>query len=301
MKKIPLSFFVLLSFFVSINAQVNVSIGAWNIQWLGSPEMRPNVLKNIEQKPEDIARYISESKVDILALSEITFTDNISNQRRNRVLDAAFNIINEKDKMLWKYVLFPKKNQLDRTQLTGIAWNERKVKTVGTPFRLEMSPTDNLFSYWDRWATAVKFQTGGAGKTDLVIVPLHMKSNVGSKTPEQRDGEAAMLMQSLGSIRTRFSDEDIVFIGDTNILKNSETALSKFINAGFKDLNSADTPTVTHGKSPFDRAFIPSQPEFSIAAQDVFKLPNVDKNEFKKLYSDHYMIRFVVRVMNDDD
>src|SRR5271155_2580886 len=45
-----------------------VRLGTWNIEWLGNPGMR----KKAAQKPEDIAKYIMASKVDLLGLNEIT-------------------------------------------------------------------------------------------------------------------------------------------------------------------------------------------------------------------------------------
>lgn len=56
-------------------AQPNIGIGAWNIQWLGNPEQRSGCGKDVRQSAEDLAMYISRSRVDILALEEISDTD----------------------------------------------------------------------------------------------------------------------------------------------------------------------------------------------------------------------------------
>jgi hypothetical protein len=69
---------------------------------------------------------------------------------------------------------------------------------------------------------------------------------------------------------------------------------------GFVDLNSADMGT--NGNAPFDRAFLTrNQPEFADSRMDVFRLNGVSTANFRRLFSDHFMIRFNIRFMNDDD
>jgi predicted extracellular nuclease len=280
-------------------AQDNVSIGAWNIQWLGNSEQRPGQAKKVEQKPEDLATYIADSKVDVLSMEEISDTDDVKATHTNRILDEVFKQLNKTGGNNWKYLLFPKRNQAATTQLTGIAWNEKEVKKIGEPFRIPLKITDKLFSYWDRWATAIKFQAED-GKTDFVVVPLHLKANTSKNADKQRAGETKFLVNALNLIRKQFKDDDIVFIGDTNFKNKSEAA--NITSAGFVDLNSADKSTVAEGKAPFDRAFIPKkQAEFKNAKQDVFKPTEIKNNDFKINYSDHFMVRFLVQVMADDD
>ncbi len=300
MKRIFLLIVVVVSMAVSSAAQPNVSIGAWNIQWLGNADQRSGCGKDVRQTAEDLAMYISRSGVDILALEEIGDTDGNSSSRTNATLDRVMTILNATGGNRWQYLLFAKRNQNQPTQLTGVAWNERKAEKVGNPLRLQMTTSGS--NHWDRWATAIKFKLGN-NKTDIVVIPVHMKANVGSGNHVlQREREAEALMNAMNSVRTHFNDRDIIIIGDTNILNNAESAATKFRNGGFVDLNAADRSTVVDGSAPFDRAFIPqNQSEFSIAAQDVFTLQGVSKNEFKIKLSDHFMVRFVVRVLNDDD
>ncbi len=288
MKKLVLLIVIFLTTTGFSLAQPNISIGAWNIQWLGSPDQRSGCGKDVRQSAEDIALYISGSRVDILALEEIGDTDGEAQNRTNDTLDRAMNILNSTGGNRWKYLPFGKRNQNQTTQLTGVAWNERKVEKIGNPFRLPLTTTAG--NHWDRWATAIKFKLGN-NKTDLVVILVHMKANVGSGNHIlQRESEAQALMNAVNSVRAHFNDQDIVIIGDTNILNNAEGALTKFRNGGFIDLNNADSSTVADGRAPFDRAFIPqNQTEFSIAAMDVFKMNGVTKNEFRVKFSDHYM------------
>lgn len=298
MRRITLLVVIVLATAAFSLAQPNVSIGAWNIQWLGNPDKRSGCGKDVRQTADDIAMYISQSRVDILTLEEIGDTDGSVQTRTNSTLDWVMTILNDTNGNRWKYLLFAKRNQSQTTQLTGVAWNEKTVAQVGSPLRLQMNTTG---SDWDRWATAIKFRFGN-NKTDIVLIPVHLKANVGGNFSVQREREAQALMNAMNSVRTHFNDQDIVILGDTNILTNAEGAITKFRNGGFIDLNAADRATVVDGSAPFDRAFTPqNQPEFSIAAQDVFKLDSATRNEFKIKLSDHFMVRFVVRVINDDD
>lgn len=83
----------------------SVTIGAWNIQWLGTPENR----NGVEQTAEDIARYISESGVSVLALEEISDTDNSAPSHTNRILDRAFEQINSSGGNRWHYICYSRK------------------------------------------------------------------------------------------------------------------------------------------------------------------------------------------------
>lgn len=289
--------------FIALTAPAqNVSVGAWNIQWLGSAGQRPGAAKNIEQRPADLAFYIRESRVDVLSMEEISDTDGQAATRTNRILDRTFRLLNRTNGNRWKYVLFSKKQSNASTQLVGLAWNEKVVRPVGDPFRIPMDVPAGDAS-WDRWATGMKFTTIANNRTDFVVVPLHMKSNVGgaSVTLPQREREAQFLIDALESVRNNFSDQDIVLIGDTNILRRTEPAVSVYTNAGFADLNDLDRATDIRG-APFDRAFVfRSQPEFASSQESVFVPPGIARNDFFVRFSDHYMVRFLIRVMADDD
>jgi hypothetical protein len=80
--------------------------------------------------------------------------------------------------------------------------------------------------------------------------------------------------------------------------------------AGFTDLNSQDVGTTAawgqgYSSAPFDRIFVSSQqPEFAKSSQTVHKTKNGTDNEirdFKKRFSDHYLVSCVIEIGNDDD
>src|SRR5207253_2069183 len=69
-------------------AEPTVRVGAWNIEWLGNPAKR----RNLPQEPDDLARYIRASKVDLLGLNEIT-GDAGGDEPRSETLTKALEAI----------------------------------------------------------------------------------------------------------------------------------------------------------------------------------------------------------------
>lgn len=291
---------------VSLASADEVRLGAWNIEHLGSPERRSPPARNVAQKPEDLARYIAKSRVDVLALEEIGDTDGVATTRRNATLDRTFELLSV-DGASWKYVLLPKKDTTETFQLTGVAWNTARVQLVGEPFRIPVvdDPNDDV-DPWQRHPHGLKF-TAGAGKTDFVVIPLHMKSNVGgAATANQRAKEAQMLVDQLPAIRNHFQDEDLVLLGDANCLKATEPALQSYRDAGLRDLNAADQPTTYRGgqydPAPFDRLLVTDQTELRASRLEVLA-PATDAEhlEHKKKLSDHFLVATTITVGPDDD
>jgi predicted extracellular nuclease len=270
-----------------------VRIGSWNIEHLGK--------RAFGQHPKALAEHIELAAVDVLALQEIYDTDENDATRTNERLDAVFALINEHEGQDWAYTLLPKRQKDETYQLVGVAWNRHKVSKVG-----EFSiPVEYASQYtWNRHPHAVKF-SAGKGKTDFVVIPLHMKSNSDGVDigREARAAEAAALVAKLDKVRQHFDDEqDIIIIGDTNCLDAAEDALSIYSDAGFVDLNAKDAITYRKASyaSPFDRILVPAeQAEFKYTRQYV--LTPTDPQTHLGSLSDHFLVKAAVRVLADDD
>ena len=289
----------------------SVRVGAWNIEHLGFPDSRSGPAEDIAQDPADIADYIKASRVDVLALSEIGDDDGVASTRSNKTLTKAFELLKQQTGNEWKYVLFPKAVANEKTQLTGLAWNTKRARQEGSAYRIPVPRKVGPTSVWDRRPYAVKLSFG-EGKSDVVFIPVHMKSNydgvvVGRK---RRLLEAQALIDDLDRVRGEFQDSDLMVLGDTNILKAEEGAAVAIEEAGFKDVNFLDLPTTWRGAAPFDRFYLSNDPddnkEFRYSRMDVFKeeyLPGKqwEPVDFKKKLSDHFMVRTTIRVLDDDD
>ena len=273
-------------------ADRTIRLGSWNLEHLG--------YRDHGQHPAAIAQHIRLAGVDILVLQEIYNTNRDSGLRSNKVLDRTFNMLNRDYSVNWKYALLPNKKMDDTSQLLAIAWNENVVRR-GKTFRIPVQYLDE--SSWDRHPHAIKFSTG-PGKSDLVVIPLHMKSNYDGEEIglETRKNEARALVRILKDVGSRFADQDIILLGDTNCMHGDELALSIFASAGFIDLNKNDVTTYHKGnfKSPYDRILVPKdQPETKYSYQYVLTPAN-PKRHMKRL-SDHYMIVAAIRILDDDD
>lgn len=148
--------------------------------------------------------------------------------------------------------------------------------------------------------------SAGEGKTDIVLIALHMKADYQGDFARHRQDEARALAAALPAVRSAFNDSDIVLIGDTNCTGTREPAIAAIEQAGSVDLNGGSSETHWRGGS-MDRAFVPrDQPEFvgrdfEVISTGYLKARHLDPQAYKRRYSDHYMIVTSMKVMNDDD
>ena len=307
----------------SVSRAEEFRIGAWNIEWLGFPSMRGRPGKDVQQSPVDLAAYIAEAKLDVLALEEIGVEKNEA-PFTSKPLDKIVDQLKSAHGQTWQYILFPKTDYpkdtedfITRGQHLGIAWRSDRAKLVGEPYAIPVGENEVFGNkFWERRATAVKFSFG-EGKTDVVFIPVHLKSNRNDANPsdatftqKQRQAEVRVFAAQLKTIQDKFKDEDIVFLGDTNFLAVEDETPKILVNAGFKDLNSSEEGTTAawgtgYSSAPFDRIFVPkNQPEFKVSVQKIHKTKNGTDDEikdYKKRHSDHYLVSCVIEVGNDDD
>lgn len=284
--------------------QPSIRVAAWNLHWLGRPDRR----RGVAQKPEDVAKYIQASQAALVALNEVSANEGTNDAPTNKTLTRAFAILKTLTGDEWKHVLFLRDESNDKDLLCGVAWNTSRVKMVGKPFRIPVRKNKQWSFIWNRHPYAVKFSTGEK-KTDLVLIPVHMKSNRGGarKTSEQRAQEARTLIRCLGQVQNQYSDDDLVILGDFNTLYGSEPSQYRFAVAGLKDLNSADEKTWIKDNrfsaAPFDRILLAAdQPESKKCQMTVFKKHHlVSEETFRKFLSDHYLIYTDIPILEDDD
>lgn len=286
--------------------EVRARIGAWNIEWLGNPTKR----RKAAQKPEDIADYLTASKVELLGLSEVSTDGETEGQPTNSILTEACKLLKGKERGDWRHVLFPSEEKDNKDQLCGVAWNASRWQLVEKPFRVPLRRTEKTGEdIWRRHPYAAKFSHGDK-LTDVVLIPVHQKSNRGGGVTQQgkvRAEEALLLIRSLGAVQNHFKDDDVVVLGDFNCLLREEPALLRYRSAGFRDLNFADQLSWIKDRqfdpAPFDRILVPDeQPEFRDCGFTVFRDHGLDgEKDFRDRLSDHYLVSTDLRIMADDD
>jgi hypothetical protein len=291
-----------------------VRIGSWNIEHLGDPGARRGTAEGVLQSPKDLARYIAYADVDVLAVQEIAADDEApagfpKKFRTNSVLAKALGELNRAPRQEWQHILFPKMRAGETTQWVGVAWNRARVLPVGPVFQVPVSHTRSTdgSNRWDRNLHAMAF-SAGEGRTDFVLLVVHLKANASSSFARHRGQEIDEFVQRRGDLAKPFPGEkDLIILGDTNIQGADEPAVKALEQAGFRDLNKADLDTHTaKGIQPFDRIFVPQgQKEFAPSKLEVLsdfqKKQRLSFAEFRARYSDHYIVVTTVQVMKDDD
>ena len=270
-----------------------VRFGAWNIQWLDSSEEG----KRPAQQAQDLAEYIASSKVDALGVSEIGASV-VNGVWQSATLNAVVDLLTTSTGGKWEYMLFPNAND-DLRQLVGVLWNTSRVQMLGwMAAEIDRSRDARI---WHRHPVGVKFSVG-RGMTDVVMIPIHMKCCLAA---DQREEEARTLVAALPALRSYFRDDDVFMIGDANMFNGDEGGGRVYGGAGFADLNEGDRATHVQG-FPFDRVYVPPQPEFEGSRLGVFgteftRPRGLKWKEFQERYSDHLLIWIDVPVMPDDD
>lgn len=283
-----------------------LQVASWNIEHFGKDDSN-------DENQYAIAEHVELAGVDILALQEIYVTndDDFHNgsEGRNEHLDGTLNLLGEHTGDEWKYELFRNRSENDTSQLCGVLWNASRVEHKRT-MRLDVPKsvdTDDMGKLWiwDRVPHAVHFSAGD-DKIDLAVIPIHMKSNVGTPIAVRRKRleEAKSLVAEMKNVEAELGEEkDIVILGDTNCKDGREEALDAFASAGFEDLNADDVTTFYRGKdAPFDRILVPdreSRRAFRYSRQYVLR--STDSHSHDKYLSDHFIIKTSVKILKDDD
>lgn len=292
-------------------AQEKIRVGAWNIETLGSPYSRDYRRQSrehgfgISRRPPDLALQIRKLDLDILALQEIDDTEQDDGRATNRILDRTILILNQDPHHDWTYRLFAKRRRQSDIQHTGLAWNRKRVRSLGRPFRVPVTDINRRkFALWDRHPHAMKF-TRGPGRTDFVVIPIHMKAGNRAEAVQQREKEAQALVARLPEIRHHFQDNDIILIGDFNLLHGSEPAGRVYRTRGhFLDLNDKDRSTHISGL-PLDRCYIPRDQrkrEFTDVTHLQIAAPaKAAQHDFRRNLSDHWPIILEFAEQTDDD
>src|SRR5439155_25792585 len=83
--------------------EVRSRLGTWNIEWLGNAEKR----RKPAQKAEDIASYIAASKVELLALNEISINGETEGRLTNSTLNEVCKQLKARERGGWQHLVFP--------------------------------------------------------------------------------------------------------------------------------------------------------------------------------------------------
>lgn len=282
-------------------------VGAWNIEWCGRPAQRSGPGQGVRQTPEDLADYIAFAQVAVLALEEILVD---LRDDRSQTLDRVVVALDARTGGQWQYVLHPGRHADD--QRTGVLWDRRQVTARAPggqdwdprrdgPWRV---PIQDQKSLWARPPHAMCF-SAGPERTDFVVVPVHMKADYLGDFARQRESEARALVAALPRITRAFTDQDVLVIGDANLAQPVEPAVSVFETAGLRWLNPERR--ATHWPSgALDAAFVPRDQsefagDFEVVGERYCTARGFTAAEFRRRFSDHWLVVTSLRIGPDDD
>lgn len=288
-------------------------VGAWNIQNLGTRVLAP-------QKPADLVAYIAAASVDVLCLEEIhdddqkTDSDDAVAPYKNATLNEMLPLLKAKTSDDWHYEMTDPTPDNERCQTTGVLWRTARTEMKGRwslPVIAGKHPHSKEI-YWKRRPEAFHFKALN-GKADFILIPLHMKSNLGTEGTDMRPIEARQLSDCLASLIDHFKGEkDILLLGDTNINPGEHGVQDVW--ASFTDLNLTErvtwnNPSEGYPPAPFDRIFVPKgHPEFAKSTETIhgpyLKGGQTEEEwflEHNKYRSDHLLIWCDIAVDSDDD
>ena len=159
------------------------------------------------------------------------------------------------------------------------------------------------------------------GKSDFVLISVHLKPGKGSKDKKRRKEEFAAITKWVNEHDDK--EKDFIILGDMNIGNCAE--LKDVTPIGYLSLNDECVPTHTNLNSPkpYDHImYNTTHTKNEIDTNFDFKVVNLidamktywsasstnpypgdpyNHNEFRKYYSDHHPVEFRIKVTNDDD
>ena len=267
-----------LALIISLNAE-SLRVGTWNIRWFGDPEKG-------KQKVEDLAKYISKAKVKLLVLQEVC------SERELKKLCLKLSTKGQR----WQSLILPNRISNDTSQRCAIIWNNRKLQTVGSAYKIPLEKKKNEQHFWHRHPHAVKFSCG-KGLSDFVFIPIHMKAYADKAAQRQR--ELKLLYFSLKNIVRNFNDNDLIILGDTNLSNHEKLPLSS-LKALNKKLLATSPKSKFHKSSALDKIIVqPQEPESRSANFNIHK--TVNDYWHRKTLSDHFLVFTDLTIMKDDD
>jgi len=243
-------------------APASIRVGAWNIEWLGSPERRSGPAENHAQTPAALAEYILESKVDILGLAEVA--QNVEDRPgTNATLTAALRLVE---------------------QQTGGQWQQGKPLWSRPPYGLTFSAGEGLTDFVVI-VIHMKSDYGGDFSHHRAEEAVHLVIDLPGVI---QDGDVIIIGDSNCGTHGEPAVAAIEAGGGFIDLNADDTPTHWRYGALDRAFVPEDQPEFA------DRYF-------EVFSDSFFNAHGLSPEEFKVNYSDHFMVITQVTVIPDDD
>ncbi|HEX5052789.1 MAG TPA: endonuclease/exonuclease/phosphatase family protein [Planctomycetota bacterium] len=269
-------------------------IGTWNLEFLGAPgNLRSDVPPRTDDDLAAIGAKIRSLGVAVLAVQEICGEGPL----RSVAAGAG---------PAWRWALGTTGGWDDgkTAQNIGFLYDDAVVELLGAEELLSFPRELEGVPIFHRVPVTACFRVRATG-FDFRMVTVHLKAGRAQKDQQKRRLEATTLHDWVAQLESAPNeDQDIVVLGDFNSTYQAEpeTLLEK--GGALQYLMPArPTPTIMHFADPIDQVAV--APGFTELQKDSMTVHDdqggLDKNAWRKTYSDHFPVTVRVDAAADRD
>lgn len=299
-RSLPLRLFLALALGAIAAAQpsaqqpVDFKVGTWNLEFLGADGNFRNNLPNRDDR--DLAllgRKVRELGVVALAVQEV------NDEATLRKVAAAAG-------PAWDCLLGTSGEWDDKktAQRIGFLWDTAEVELVHCEELLQLPREFEGKPIFHRVPVTGVFRHVGT-RADFRLVTVHLKAGRKPEDELKRRGESTLLTQWLdGLAKAPGEDQDVVLLGDFNCTYGTQPQQAlEASNLRRWLAHAAPTPTIMHFPEPIDQVVVADGcaevQRGSLAVDGDFD--GMDKEAWRKIYSDHFPVTVTLRATVDDD
>ena len=273
---------------------VDFKVGTWNLEFLGADGNFRNNLPNRDDR--DLAllgRKVRELGVVALAVQEV------NDEATLRKVAAAAG-------PAWGCLLGTSGEWDDKktAQRIGFLWDTGSVELLHCEELLQLPREYEGKPIFHRVPVTGVFRHLGTG-ADFRLVTVHLKAGRKPDDEQKRRGESTLLAQWLdGLAKAQGEDQDVVLLGDFNCTYGTQPQQAlEASNLRRWLAHAAPTPTIMHFPEPIDQVVVADGcaevQRGSLAVDGDFD--GMDKEAWRKIYSDHFPVTVTLRATGDDD
>ncbi|MBM3962802.1 MAG: hypothetical protein FJ306_13005 [Planctomycetes bacterium] len=273
---------------------VEFKVGTWNLEFLGADGNFRNNLPNRDDKDlAAIGAKVRELGVCALAVQEV----NDEAPLRKVAAGAGSN---------WDCLLGTSGEWDDKktAQRIGFIWNAAEVELLHCEELLHLPREFEGKPIFHRVPVTGVFRHRPTS-CDFRLVTVHLKAGRKPDDEQKRRGESTLLAQWLDGLQqTDGEDQDIVLLGDFNCTYGTQPQQAFEAGKLRRWLTHAQpAPTIMHFPEPIDQVVVADActeiQRGSLAVDGDFD--GMDKDAWRKVYSDHFPVTVTLRATGDDD
>jgi endonuclease/exonuclease/phosphatase family metal-dependent hydrolase len=273
---------------------VDFKVGTWNLEFLGADGNFRNNLPNRDDKDlAAIGAKVRELGVCALAVQEV------NDEATLRKVAAGAG-------STWQCLLGTTGDWDDKktAQRIGFVWNQAEVELLHCEELLQLPREFEGKPIFHRVPVTGVFRHRPTS-CDFRLVTVHLKAGRKPDDEQKRRGESTLLAQWLDGLQqTAGEDQDIVLLGDFNCTYGTQPQQA-FETGNLRRwlMHAQPTPTIMHFPEPIDQVVVADAcaevQRGSLAVDGDFD--GMDKDAWRKVYSDHFPVTVTLRATGDDD